>query len=54
MTRRRTLLRSTADFLSLFGAAGAAAQAAEQSSTPKARDLEILGIAPADFRAIRR
>lgn len=54
MTRKPSLLRTTAEFLSLFGAAGAAAQATEQSRTPNARDLEILGIAPADFRAIRR
>lgn len=54
MIRKHNLIRRTADFLSLFGAAIAAAAATQQHRSPSARDLEVLGIEPTQFRAIGR
>ncbi|MDB5542822.1 MAG: hypothetical protein JWQ89_4549 [Devosia sp.] len=54
MTRKSPLVRRTTDFISLFGAANAAAAATHEHRTPRARDLQALGIKPADFKAIRQ
>lgn len=52
MTRDKSLLARTANFLALVGAAGAVANATEERRAPRARDLKALGIRQADFDAI--
>ncbi|MBI4921698.1 MAG: hypothetical protein HY834_08105 [Devosia nanyangense] len=54
MSRRNSLLRRAADFVSILGAAAHAANAGSESWAPKDRDLRTLGIDPARFRAIGR
>jgi adenylosuccinate lyase len=49
----RTFLHSAAQFLSLFGAAGNAAAAAQFGRQPAHRTLETLGIDPEHYRQIR-
>lgn len=51
MTKRIAAARS---FFEILGSAIAAAAATENGRAPRARDLHVLGIDPAQFRGIRR
>jgi adenylosuccinate lyase len=54
MSTHLTLLSTAARLLTLFGAAGNAAAAAEFGRQPRNRTLEVLGIDPEHYRQIRR
>lgn len=51
VTKRIAAARS---FFEILGSAIAAAAATENGRAPRARDLHVLGIDPAQFRGIRR
>lgn len=53
MSTHRTLFSTAARLLTLFGAAGNAAAAAEFGGKPRNRTLEVLGIDPEQYRQIR-
>ena len=54
MIRKRRVFLKTADFFALLGAASSAAAAVQGGRAPNAVDLNTLGIAPAQFKAIGR